>query len=120
MCATKTYFPAGKKPKVKAGTITCVNALYEIKRFNFSIIVPPFIRIYAISLAGALSRNRTSDTRIFSPLLYRLSYQGITIKKSYWKNPIGRIASWYHLISFCNVYKISLSFLRFCPTSLNN
>ena len=75
-CATKTYFPAGKKPKVKAGTITCVNALYEIKRFNFSIIVPPFIRIYAISLAGALSRNRTSDTRIFSPLLYRLSYQG--------------------------------------------
>ena len=73
----KNYFPAGKKPKVKAGTITCVNALYEIKRFNFSIIVPPFIRIYAISLAGALSRNRTSDTRIFSPLLYRLSYQGI-------------------------------------------
>ena len=70
-CATKTYFPAGKKPKVKAGTITCVNALYEIKRFNFFIIVPPFIRIY-----GALNRNRTSDTRIFSPLLYQLSYQG--------------------------------------------
>ena len=51
-CATKTYFPAGKKPKVKAGTITCVIALYEIKRFNFSIIVPPFIRIY-----GALNRD---------------------------------------------------------------
>ena len=78
MCVTKTYFPAGKKPKEKAGTITCVNALYEIKRFNFSIIVPPFIRIYAISLAGALSRNRTSDTRIFSPLLYQLSYLGIS------------------------------------------
>ena len=28
-------------------------------------------------LIGALSRNRTSDTRIFSPLLYRLSYQGM-------------------------------------------
>ena len=27
-------------------------------------------------LAGASSRNRTSDTRIFSPLLYRLSYRG--------------------------------------------
>ena len=26
---------------------------------------------------GALGRNRTADTRIFSPLLYRLSYQGI-------------------------------------------
>ncbi len=25
---------------------------------------------------GAQSRNRTSDTRIFSPLLYRLSYLG--------------------------------------------
>ena len=25
---------------------------------------------------GALGRNRTTDTRIFSPLLYRLSYRG--------------------------------------------
>jgi hypothetical protein len=25
---------------------------------------------------GAQSRNRTSDTRIFNPLLYRLSYLG--------------------------------------------
>nr|DAO77474.1 MAG TPA: hypothetical protein [Caudoviricetes sp.] len=24
-----------------------------------------------------MNRNRTSDTRIFSPLLYQLSYQGI-------------------------------------------
>ena len=30
-----------------------------------------YIRMY-----GALGRNRTTDTRIFSPLLYRLSYQG--------------------------------------------
>ena len=27
-------------------------------------------------LSGAQGRNRTSDTRIFSPLLYRLSYLG--------------------------------------------
>ena len=26
---------------------------------------------------GAAGRNRTTDTRIFSPLLYRLSYRGI-------------------------------------------
>ncbi len=26
---------------------------------------------------GAFGRNRTTDTRIFSPLLYRLSYKGI-------------------------------------------
>lgn len=30
-----------------------------------------------LTLFGAQSRNRTSDTRIFSPLLYRLSYLGI-------------------------------------------
>ena len=27
---------------------------------------------------GASGRNRTNDTRIFSPLLYRLSYRGIS------------------------------------------
>ena len=27
-------------------------------------------------LSGAQSRNRTSDTRIFNPLLYQLSYLG--------------------------------------------
>ena len=29
-------------------------------------------------LTGASDRNRTNDTGIFSPLLYRLSYRGIT------------------------------------------
>ena len=29
-----------------------------------------------IRINGAQSRNRTSDTRIFSPLLYQLSYLG--------------------------------------------
>ena len=27
--------------------------------------------------SGGLGRNRTTDTRIFNPLLYRLSYQAI-------------------------------------------
>ena len=30
-----------------------------------------------MSFAGAQTRNRTTDTGIFSPLLYRLSYLGI-------------------------------------------
>ena len=30
---------------------------------------------------GALGRNRTTDTRIFSPLLYQLSYQGLCVLK---------------------------------------
>ena len=29
-----------------------------------------------VRLSGAQSRNRTSDTRIFNPLLYQLSYLG--------------------------------------------
>ncbi len=28
-------------------------------------------------IVGGLGRNRTADTRIFNPLLYRLSYQAI-------------------------------------------
>ena len=32
-------------------------------------------------IVGGLGRNRTTDTRIFNPLLYRLSYQAI-IKKA--------------------------------------
>ncbi len=30
---------------------------------------------------GGSGRNRTADTRIFSPLLYRLSYRAISINK---------------------------------------
>ena len=29
----------------------------------------------AVDLDGGLGRNRTTDTRIFNPLLYQLSYQ---------------------------------------------
>ena len=34
-------------------------------------------RMSYIRTVGASGRNRTSDTRIFSPLLYQLSYRGI-------------------------------------------
>ena len=32
---------------------------------------------FFLFLSGASGRNRTSDTRIFSPLLYQLSYRGV-------------------------------------------
>ena len=32
---------------------------------------------------GAQGRNRTTDTRIFSPLLYRLSYLGLECGSAY-------------------------------------
>ena len=35
-------------------------------------------RMSYIRTVGASGRNRTSDTRIFSPLLYQLSYRGIS------------------------------------------
>ena len=40
--------------------------------------LPRNLLVYLFSpfRAGASNRNRTSDTRIFSPLLYRLSYRG--------------------------------------------
>ena len=31
----------------------------------------------AVHLSGGLGRNRTTDTRIFNPLLYQLSYQAL-------------------------------------------
>ena len=40
----------------------------EDKKRNHRIMVPVF---------GASGRNRTTDTGIFSPLLYRLSYRGV-------------------------------------------
>ena len=37
-------------------------------------------RMSYIRTVGASGRNRTSDTRIFSPLLYQLSYRGKYMK----------------------------------------
>ena len=36
------------------------------------------MRLRALLTIGAERRNRTTDTRIFNPLLYRLSYLGIS------------------------------------------
>ena len=36
-----------------------------------------------LRIRGAQGRNRTVDTRIFSPLLYRLSYLGGSTKEWY-------------------------------------
>ena len=41
---------------------------------NLPIKKPPDLRLKAFSLTSGISWNRTSDTRIFSPLLYQLSY----------------------------------------------
>ena len=38
-----------------------------------------------VQQGGGLGRNRTTDTRIFNPLLYRLSYQAIEEAELYTK-----------------------------------
>jgi len=37
----------------------------------------------AFFISGAQRRNRTTDTRIFNPLLYRLSYLGKNVGAAY-------------------------------------
>ena len=44
-------------------------ALYQMSYTRKYVVAQP--------QRGAQGRNRTSDTRIFSPLLYQLSYRGI-------------------------------------------
>ena len=48
---------------------------------------------------GAQGRNRTTDTRIFSPLLYRLSY-------------LGQIARAQYLIVLMSLSQVGRSILR--------
>ena len=49
------------------GSLPCASA--ETNKKGPAIAEPLFVR-------GAQGRNRTTDTRIFNPLLYRLSYLG--------------------------------------------
>ena len=49
---------------------------------------------------GGLGRNRTTDTRIFNPLLYRLSYQANEVRnytQFFWLTPArrGQIANYF-------------------------
>ena len=52
------------------------------------------VALYRMSytrIFGASGRNRTNDTRIFSPLLYLLSYRGMLSKASFAQNTQMRI-----------------------------
>jgi hypothetical protein len=37
-------------------------------------------KLGVLEIFGGLGRNRTTDTRIFNPLLYRLSYQANEVR----------------------------------------
>ncbi len=45
-----------------------------------------------LGISGGLGRNRTTDTRIFNPLLYRLSYQANEVRNytQFFESVLGR------------------------------
>ena len=63
------------KPE-RAGIRTPDNLIKSQVLYHLSY-TPVFSYIFLFAKENAQSRNRTSDTRIFSPLLYQLSYLGI-------------------------------------------
>ena len=51
--------------------------LFIVCRYKYTVKKPFFIKEERLlHLCGASAQNRTVDTRIFSPLLYQLSYRG--------------------------------------------
>ena len=52
----------------------------------FKALSRTFLKFLKIFFENAQNRNRTSDTRIFSPLLYQLSYLGKSMKDNNMKN----------------------------------
>ena len=56
--------------------IQCIGADYEARTRYLHLGKVALYRMSYIRTVGASGRNRTSDTRIFSPLLYQLSYRG--------------------------------------------
>ena len=59
----RNRFPAGKPRRLQHATGMLLSAAFSIPDGNDG-------------KNGASDRNRTNDTGIFSPLLYRLSYRG--------------------------------------------
>ena len=74
------FFGAGDEARTRYLHLGKV-ALY---RMSYTRILVPTVGIESLRFRadtcvyfGASGRNRTNDTRIFSPLLYLLSYRGI-------------------------------------------
>ena len=79
-----------------------------------SVLPLNYTRIYKTLSGNAQSRNRTSDTRIFSPLLYQLSYLGPSFDDLCYFTAYTRICQqifqrFYHLI-----FNISVTVLTKC------
>jgi hypothetical protein len=64
--------PLGDAPKLVEGA-----GFEPAKALPTDLQSAPFGRLGIPPCLGAQGRNRTTDTRIFSPLLYLLSYLGV-------------------------------------------
>ena len=65
-----------KKTYCRSNRFFC-GAAYEARTRYLHLGKVALYRMSYIRIYGASDRNRTNDTGIFSPLLYRLSYRGI-------------------------------------------
>src|SRR5882724_1875977 len=80
----------------------------------YDLIYCVYLIIYTIIGGGAQGRNRTSDTRIFSPLLYQLSYLGLPAGIRRKPRLIEKIAKPVYPRKPTDNCLIRLCFFRFC------
>ena len=71
-----------------------IGADYEARTRYLHLGKVALYRMSYIRTVGASGRNRTSDTRIFSPLLYQLSYRGILATKKGLEPSTSSVTGW--------------------------
>ena len=76
-----------------------------------SVLPLNYTRIFICSW-NAQNRNRTSDTRIFSPLLYQLSYLGIAHSRTLFHNKMYLTRISYKCQEFLQIFFIFLFFIQ--------
>ena len=90
MAAEPGFEPGLRDPKSPVlplhNSASCLYGAEGRTRTDTEVALQQFLRLprlpfrhFGLAVFGAEAQNRTGDTRIFSPLLYRLSYLGAKI-----------------------------------------
>ena len=69
--------PGKKRRQQQTDDVFCNGAAYEARTRYLHLGKVALYQMSYVRIFGASGRNRTTDTGIFSPLLYQLSYRGI-------------------------------------------
>ena len=79
--------------------------------------MPKRVTLYFYNILGGPGRNRTTDTRIFNPLLYRLSYQAksdiIGNNDVKWKANFELISGHSSIGAFLFGHELIISYLNY-------